>query len=102
MEQALRGARLDGVDAVIRMEVTNGDQVQAWDVVVRKGKATTAVPQGVEPQAVVRVDNVDWLAFISGRASGGELLFAGRLIIEGDDAKVVTVLNHLDGEHQPY
>jgi alkanesulfonate monooxygenase SsuD/methylene tetrahydromethanopterin reductase-like flavin-dependent oxidoreductase (luciferase family)/predicted lipid carrier protein YhbT len=102
MEQALRGARLEGVDAVIRMEITDGDLVRAWDVVVRDGKATTAPPNGVEPQAVVRVDIVDWLSLISGRASGGELLFAGRLVIEGDDAKVVTVLNHLDGEHQPY
>jgi predicted lipid carrier protein YhbT len=102
MEQALRGARLEGVEAVIRMEVTDGDMVRAWDVVVHEGKASTAPPNGVEPHAVVRVDIVDWLSLISGRASGGELLFAGRLVIEGDDAKVVTVLNHLDGEHQPY
>jgi predicted lipid carrier protein YhbT len=102
MEQALRGAKLEGVNAVIRMEVTDGDLVRAWDVVVSDGKAMTAVPNGAEPHATVRVDIVDWLSLISGRASGGELLFAGRLVIEGDDAKVVTVLNHLDGEHQPY
>jgi alkanesulfonate monooxygenase SsuD/methylene tetrahydromethanopterin reductase-like flavin-dependent oxidoreductase (luciferase family)/predicted lipid carrier protein YhbT len=102
MEQALRGARLDGVDAVIRMEVTDGDDIGAWDVVVRDGRAVTAAPDGLEPNATVRVDVVDWLALVGGTATGGELLFGGRLVIEGDESKVVAVLNHLDVEHQPF
>jgi hypothetical protein len=71
MEQTLRGAKLEGVDAVIRMEVTDGGHVASWDV-------------------------------ISGKTSGGELLFGGRLSIEGDESKVVSLVGHLDREHQPF
>jgi predicted lipid carrier protein YhbT len=102
MEQTLRGAKLDGVDAVIRMEVTDGGHVASWDVIVHDGTATTAGANGSEPHAVVRVDVVDWLALISGKTSGGELLFGGRLSIEGDESKVVSLVGHLDREHQPF
>jgi alkanesulfonate monooxygenase SsuD/methylene tetrahydromethanopterin reductase-like flavin-dependent oxidoreductase (luciferase family) len=102
MEQTLRGAKLDGVDAVIRMELTDGDHVASWDVIVRDGTATTTGPNGSEPHAVVRIDVVDWLALVAGRTSGGELLFGGRLLIDGDESKVVSLLGHLDREHQPF
>jgi hypothetical protein len=39
---------------------------------------------------VLRLDVVDWLELVSGKTSGGELLF------------VVSVLSHLDREHQPF
>jgi predicted lipid carrier protein YhbT len=51
---------------------------------------------------VVRVDVVDWLALVSGKTSGGELLFSGRLSIDGDESRVVALLGHLDREHQPF
>jgi alkanesulfonate monooxygenase SsuD/methylene tetrahydromethanopterin reductase-like flavin-dependent oxidoreductase (luciferase family)/predicted lipid carrier protein YhbT len=102
MEQTLRGAKLEGVDAVIRMEVTDDDRVAAWELIVRDGIATTSAANGSEPHAVVRVDVVDWLALVSGKTSGGELLFDGRLSIEGDESKVVSLLGQLDGEHQPF
>jgi alkanesulfonate monooxygenase SsuD/methylene tetrahydromethanopterin reductase-like flavin-dependent oxidoreductase (luciferase family) len=102
MEQALRGARLEGIDAVIRMELGNRDDVASWDVIVRDGTATTAAANGAKPHAVVRVDVVDWLALVSGKTSGGELLFGGRLSIDGDESKVVSLLGHLDREHQPF
>jgi hypothetical protein len=102
MEQTLRGAKLEGVDAVIRMEVTDGGQVASWDVIIRDGTATTAGADGSEPHAVLRLDVVDWLELVSGKTSGGELLFGGRMSIEGDEAKVVSVLSHLDREHQPF
>ena len=87
---------------MIRMEVTDGDQVASWEVIVHDGTATTAGANDSEPHAVVRVDVVDWLALISGKTSGGELLFGGRLSIEGDESKVVSLLSHLDPEHQPF
>jgi alkanesulfonate monooxygenase SsuD/methylene tetrahydromethanopterin reductase-like flavin-dependent oxidoreductase (luciferase family)/predicted lipid carrier protein YhbT len=102
MEQALRGAKLEGIDAVIRMELSNRDDVASWDVIVRDGTATTAAADGAEPHAVVRVDVVDWLALVSGKTSGGELLFSGRLSIDGDESRVVALLGHLDREHQPF
>jgi hypothetical protein len=102
MEQTLRGAKLEGIDAVIRMELTDGDQIASWDVIVRDGTATTTGPNGSEPDAVVRVDVVDWLALVAGKTSGGELLFGGRLLIDGDESKVVSLLGHLDREHQPF
>ena len=102
MEQTLRGAKLEGVDAVIRMEVTDGGHVASWDVIIRDGTATTAGANGSEPHAVLRLDVVDWLELISGKTSGGELLFGGRMSIEGDETRVVSVLSHLDREHQPF
>lgn len=102
MEQTLRGAKLEGLDAVIRMEVTDGRHVASWDVIIRDGTATTAGANGSEPHAVLRLDVVDWLELVSGKTSGGELLFGGRMSIEGDETKVVSVLSHLDREHQPF
>jgi putative sterol carrier protein len=102
MEQTLRGAKLEGLDAVIRMEVTDGRQVASWDVIIRDGTATTAGANGSEPHAVLRLDVVDWLELVSGKTSGGELLCGGRMSIEGDETKVVSVLSHLDREHQPF
>jgi predicted lipid carrier protein YhbT len=84
------------------MEVTDGSQVASWDVIVRDGTAITAGANGSEPHAVLRLDVLDWLALVSGKTSGGELLFGGRMSIEGDEAKVVSVLSHLDREHQPF
>jgi hypothetical protein len=86
----------------IRPEVTDGDQVASWEVIVRDGTATTAGANGSEPHAVVRIEVVDWLALNSGKTSGGELLFRGRLSIEGDESKVVSLLSELDREHQPF
>jgi alkanesulfonate monooxygenase SsuD/methylene tetrahydromethanopterin reductase-like flavin-dependent oxidoreductase (luciferase family) len=100
MEQQLRGANLGKINTVIRIELTDGEAVHAWDVIVRDGKATTASPDGLEPEAVMRVDVVDWLSLVSGKVSGGELLFGGRLVLEGDEARVVSVLGQLDAEHQ--
>jgi predicted lipid carrier protein YhbT len=100
MEQRLRDAKLGKANAVIRIEITDGDDAHAWDVIVRDGAATTASPNGVEPEAVVRVDVVDWLTLLAGTAGGGELLFDGRLVIEGDEAKAITVLVQLDADHQ--
>jgi predicted lipid carrier protein YhbT len=102
MAQALRGAKIEGIDAVIRIELGNRDDVASWDVIVRDGTATTAPANGAEPHAVVRVDVIDWLALVSGKTSGGELLFADRLSIDGDESKVVSLLGHLDREHQPF
>jgi predicted lipid carrier protein YhbT len=84
------------------MELSNRDDVASWDVIVRDGTATTAAADGAEPHAVVRVDVVDLLALVSGKTSGGELLFSGRLSIDGDESRVVALLGHLDREHQPF
>jgi alkanesulfonate monooxygenase SsuD/methylene tetrahydromethanopterin reductase-like flavin-dependent oxidoreductase (luciferase family) len=100
--QSLRGARLDDVDAVVRIEVTSGDGVRAWDVIVREGTVRTAGANGRSADAVLRLDLFDWLRLVGGESSGGELLFGGRLTVEGDESKVVSILGRLDRDLQPF
>ena len=100
MEQTLRGAKLEG---------RRRDQVEVTDEgMSRPGTSSFATARPpppaprLRPHAVLRLDVVDWLELVSGKTSGGELLFGGRMSIEGDETKVVSVLSHLDREHQPF
>ncbi|MGH9246852.1 MAG: LLM class flavin-dependent oxidoreductase [Acidimicrobiales bacterium] len=116
MEQVFRAANLGRLNAVLRFELTDGNGTQAWNLVVRDGKAKTTTngpgpkrPAGVagrsgqlEPDAILRFDVVEWLAIIAGVRSPGESLFEGKFDFEGDETKALAIVGAIDPAHSPF
>ena len=101
MEQLLRGGELGHVKASVRVELADGDAVHAWTVTVAEG-AVSSSRNGDRADATLRLGLDDWLGIIAGIENPGELLFDGRLAIDGDDAKALALFSALAADQSFY
>jgi hypothetical protein len=83
LPSGFNAANAKGVKAVYIWRVT-GEGGGVWTIIIDDGKCTVKSGEQAKPDVVFEITARDFLDLITGKLSGMEAVFSGRLKIEGD------------------
>ncbi len=72
-----------GVDAVFQFDIS-GDQAGRWFVTVKDQKCQISEGTHSDPQVTFSMDGNDFVKMMTGKMSGQEAFFSGKLKVSGD------------------
>jgi alkyl sulfatase BDS1-like metallo-beta-lactamase superfamily hydrolase len=85
MPRRLDRRRARGVDAAVEWRITDAEGgVDIWTLTIADGHASVRRGGAERPRTRIELSTGDFLALATGHANGPELLFDGRLQLEGD------------------
>jgi alkanesulfonate monooxygenase SsuD/methylene tetrahydromethanopterin reductase-like flavin-dependent oxidoreductase (luciferase family) len=95
MERLFDSRSIGKLHAALAIELSLDGKAEGWTVQVGNGRVRSVPGVSRDADAVLRMAAADFVRLISGQLPPSEAIFDDRILIDGDVAKAMAVLEHL-------